>query len=54
MSQCTHNNHSHFLIWLVLFCCVLTDCIDCNGNVTRTKSKIRDLEYKVQQLENHR
>lgn len=55
MSECNHNDHGHLLIWLfILMLAFNSSCVDCSGERTRQENRIRDLEYKVQQLEGRR
>lgn len=55
MSACTHNDHGHLVLWIVVSLIAFnSSCVDCSGERTRQENKIRDLEYKVQQLEQRR
>jgi hypothetical protein len=49
--KCQHNNHSHFMLWWFIWLLFMESCVDCSGERTRMKNDIRQLEWKVQQLE---
>lgn len=52
--ECKHNDHGHFLLWLVTFCLLMNSCLDCSDERTRQENRVRSLEYRVQQLEGRR
>lgn len=50
--KCEHNNHSHFLIWMFIWCSLfMPSCVDCSGERQRMKNDISTLESKVRALE---
>lgn len=49
---CEHNDHGHLLLWaFVLMLCFNSSCVDCSGEKAKQENRIKQLEYKVQQLE---
>lgn len=49
--KCPHNNHSHFLLWMFVWCSLFfPSCVDCSGERQRMKNEIRDLQNEVQHL----
>ncbi len=50
--KCSHNNHTHFLLWFFVFGLCMNSCVDCSGQETRTKNAIVSLNNSVYQLQN--
>lgn len=52
--KCTHNNHSHFFLYWIVFMLFMNTIADCSGEETRLKNQVRDLDSRVHSLEYNR
>lgn len=50
--KCSHNNHTHFLLWFFVLGLCFSSCLDCSGQEARTKNAIISLNNSVYQLQN--
>jgi hypothetical protein len=49
--KCTHNNHTHFMLWFFVWGLCLNSCLDCSGEQTVLKNRVSILESRISDLE---